>query len=133
MTATADTAQIRAFAARLGAMPAILRDSIREANVKSANETARTGKRVAPRSPDGPHIGDSIVITSGNPNLMEKVVSIDGAADDYAGPLEWGHVAADGSHVPANPWWIPLARVMNKKHRGRLQRALRKALRVAFP
>lgn len=128
-----DTAQITAFAQKLDRMPATVQAAIGDSIDKTAADMLKRGRIIAPKSDEAPHIANSLQITNGDPRLMEKIVSVGSSALEYAVPLEFGHKAADGSHVPANPWFIPLTRVMNKAHRGRLRRALRKALREAFP
>jgi predicted RNA-binding protein YlqC (UPF0109 family) len=130
--ALVDTSDIERFAAKLGRMPETVRNAIRDANIKTANEMLRRGKIIIPKSPHAPHLAQSLTVSAGDPRLLEQVVSVGSEALEYAVPLEFGHKAADGSHVPAQPWFIPLTRVFRKKHKGRMRRAIRKALREAF-
>ncbi|WP_334185088.1 hypothetical protein [Novosphingobium sp.] len=124
-----DTKAIDDFTRRLGMLPSIVRDTIDDTNRRSATAMAKRGRQIAPRSEHGPHIADTIKVEAGDPRLMEQVVSIGSTPLFYAIPLEFGHVAADGSHVPANPFWVPLTKIFRKRHRTALRRAMRKALK----
>lgn len=129
MNRPVDTREIDAFVRRLGGMGAAVRDAIEEVNRKTATAMMKRGKAITPRSEDGPHIADSIKVETGDSRLMEYTVSVGSDALYYAVPLEFGHVARDGTHVPANPFWVPLTRIFRKRHRTSLRRALRKALK----
>ena len=124
-----DTREIDAFAARLGRMGPAVRRAVGDTNHRIATAMAKRGKIITPRSDDGTHIADSITVETGDARLMEYTVAVGSAALIYAVPLEFGHVARDGSHVPANPFWVPLTRIFRKRHRSGLRTALRKALR----
>jgi len=124
-----DTKDIDAFNARLGRLPAAVRTAIEDTNSRYATLMAKRGQKIAPRDEDGPHIADTIKVAPGDPRLMEHVVSVGSTELPYGVPLEFGHVAADGSHVPANPFWVPLTKIFRKRHRNALRRAMRKALR----
>ncbi|MBB4859464.1 hypothetical protein HNO88_002793 [Novosphingobium chloroacetimidivorans] len=110
-------------------MPAAVRQRIDEVNRKVATAMLKRGKIITPRTEDAPHLGDSIELTVGDSRLMEYSVSVGDSALVYAVPLEFGHVARDGSHVPANPFWVPLTRIYRKRHRSNLRTALRKVFK----
>ncbi|MYL98409.1 hypothetical protein GR702_11605 [Novosphingobium sp. FGD1] len=126
-----DTTQIDAFVAKLGRMAPAVRQGIDDVNRKTAAAMMKRGKIITPRNDDadGPHIADTIKVETGDSRLMEYTVSVGSDALYYAVPLEFGHVARDGSHVPANPFWVPLTRIFRKRHKTSLRRALRKALK----
>lgn len=124
-----DASQIAAFNAKLATLPAAVRDAIEDTNSRYATLMGKRGKKIAPRGEDGDHIADTIKVEPGDPDLMEHVVSVGSDELSYGVPLEFGHVAADGSHVPANPFWVPLTKIFRKRHRTALQRAMRKALK----
>lgn len=128
---TVTTADIDAFVRKLGGMGAAVRQAIDDVNRKTATAMLKRGKVITPRNDDadGPHIADTIKVEIGDSRLMEYTVSVGTDALYYAVPLEFGHVARDGTHVPANPFWVPLTRIFRKRHRTSLRRALRKALK----
>jgi hypothetical protein len=109
--------------------PAV-RSTIDDVNRKTATAMMKRGKIITPRDDDnGPHIADSIKVETGDNRLMEYTVAVGSDALHYAVPLEFGHIARDGTHVAANPFWVPLTRIFRKRHKASLRRALRKALK----
>lgn len=130
MFRTPDTREIDAFVARLGRMAPAVRSAIDDVNRKTATAMMKRGKIITPRGDDnGQHIADSIKVEIGDSRLMEYTVAVGTDALHYAVPLEFGHVARDGTHVPANPFWVPLTRIFRKRHKTSLRRVLRKAFK----
>ncbi|QDK32674.1 HK97 gp10 family phage protein [Sphingomonas sp. IC081] len=129
MTRPVDTRDIDAFVARLGRMSGAVRSAIDDVNRKTATAMAKRGKVITPRTEDAPHLADSIKVESGDSRLMEYTVSVGSDALYYAVPLEFGHIGRDGTHVAANPFWVPLTRIFRKRHKSSLRRAVRKALK----
>lgn len=116
----------------IAAFPKAAREAMMEANDKSADEFVDTVRRLAPvGDPERGHITDSLVKRQGDPSFggVGVLVSIGDAAHPYPLHLEAGHKAADGSHVPPDPFWNPAKRLVTKTHTGRAQRALSKAVK----
>jgi hypothetical protein len=57
----------------------------------------------------------------------------DGLGRLFARFVEFGHLAKDGSHVPASPFWFPTYRALRKGIRARLMAAARKSIKRLFP
>jgi hypothetical protein len=124
-----------AFNGDIAKVPAALKTAAFDSVDKSAAQMEKIAKFATPvdDKSHGTHIRDSIRTENGDASIHERLVTIGDAAHEYVLPLEYGHVAPDGSHVPANPFWIPSTRKVNKAHKGRIARAIRKALRGMFP
>lgn len=121
---------MRQFADDLRRLPAKMHDAAEAANVKHAREFERTVRRNMPRSDEGPHIADTIELTKGDPKAAEYVVSIGNDQLPYGAALEFGHnlngTWIEGAHV-----WQPAKKLIVRKHRKALVRALRKLIRQA--
>lgn len=122
------TSAIKQYAARIHLVPQALQDAAADRINKTATETARRLRSAVPLSEEAPHIRDSVEVVDGKTLMKEKIIRIGNSALVYAAPLEFGHMAK-GKHVPANPFFFPVVRIMNKKHRNGMRYALRKVLK----
>lgn len=121
-----DQAQLRRNIAAIA--PQMKADAEKEA-AKMAATFARTVKRTAPKG-DGPvHIADTVTVERGDPNAIERIVTIGDAAADYMAPLEFGHVTASGSLVPGARWWTPAKKIFNKRWKAALRRVAKRAFK----
>jgi HK97 gp10 family phage protein len=117
------------FEARLRAIPQAVRDAAKAANEKAAAETVARLKLTVPHGPDKRgHIVDSIRMEPGRHDL-EVVIKVGSEAVPYAAPLEFGHKNKDGSRTRPTKFFFPTIKVMRKKWRARMQRAIRAALK----
>lgn len=106
-----------------------MREAILAVNERIATaHAARLAITVPKGSPHRGHILSSIRVRTGA-NGFEKVISIGSEAFPYAAPLEFGHKNKDGSRTPPVKFFFPLARIMRRKYRAALIRAVRKVLR----
>lgn len=95
----------------------------------AANEAAALAKAsVSKGDARGGHIQDSIRVVKIDADTW--AVKVGDAAREYAAPLEFGHAAPDGSRVPPRKFFFPAIRVVNKRHRARIRRWFRKAIRA---
>lgn len=95
----------------------------------AANEAAAKAKASVPKGdPRHGHIQDSIRVEKRDATTWAVVVGDE--ARRYAAPLEFGHRAPDGSRVPPKKFFFPVIRVINKRHRARVRRWFRKAIRA---
>lgn len=109
-------------------MPGALKDALKEQLDRSADEMVALVVRNIPDGPDkGGHIRDAVHKEAGKHDLSVVVVYGD-AEHPYAAPLEFGH--ANGSkHTAPTPVFFPARRVVAKKHKRRMSRAARKAIK----
>lgn len=131
--AMADTSEIRDFAKRVQKVPASVRQAGNVQIDKSVKRFIQTLKRNVPVSEHAPHIKDSIQIIEGNAEMHERQVTIGTDALKYAVPLEFGHRNRDGSHTPAEAFFVPTTKVVMKYHRAAMRRVVRKALKALWP
>lgn len=127
--------EINQWGRDLTRLPQLLQDAAKQTNDKSANDMARRLKRNVPTGPDTPHLKDTIKIVDGDASKFEKIVSIGDSSTPYTWALEFGHNAGGngGTHVPPVKFFGPVVRIIRKKHRSAMRRAIRKALKVVFP
>lgn len=125
--------------ARLGRLPAALKAAVAAQLKTEAEDLVAAQRRAAPVDQLEPHAGafrDSIHEYP-NPDRELSYRVIADARDDkghlIGKHIEHGHLAADGSHVPAKPSFFPTYRARKKGMRRRLSAAARKALRTEFP
>ncbi|MDO1559823.1 HK97 gp10 family phage protein [Brevundimonas sp. 2R-24] len=116
------------FQRRIDALPDHVRTAARQALEKSTDEAVSLIQRNVATHPDAPHIRDTVRAEPGRSDLSIDVVMGSEEAP-YAAPLEFGHMAPDGSHVPAQPVFYPAVKVVRKRHRSRIAREVRKALK----
>ncbi|WP_395444051.1 hypothetical protein [Caulobacter sp. UC70_42] len=106
-----------------------MREAILAVNERIATQhAARLAITVPKGSPYRGHIVSSIRVKTGA-NGFEKVISIGSEAFPYAAPLEFGHRNKDGSRTPPTKFFFPLVRIMRRKYRAALIRAVRQVLR----
>lgn len=121
---------MRQFADDLRRLPSQMHDAAASVNKKSADEFERTVRRNMPHSDEGPHIADTIEHTLGDAKYAEHIVSIGNDQLPYGAALEFGHTLngqwIEGAHV-----WQPSKKLVVRKHRKALVRALRKLIRNA--
>lgn len=124
---------VDALAAKLRAMPPAIKQAVRDANQQNAAEFESRIASVVPyeRGVDREHAPLVSTLTQGAGSTETAVkVSIGGQAPmDYAAHLEFGHMAKDGVHVPAEPFWFPTLRIMRARFRSRVQRAATSAIK----
>lgn len=96
----------------------------------AANEAAALARASVPRGdPRAGHIQDSIRVEKRDADTWAVVVG--DAGSPYAAPLEFGHKAPDGTRIAPKKFFFPAIRVINKRHRARIRRWFRKAIRAA--
>lgn len=106
-----------------------MREAIIAVNERmTAQHVARLIATVPKGSPYRGHIASSIRVITLNGGLT-KIIRIGNQAFRYAAPLEFGHRNKDGSRTPPTPFFFPVARIMRRKYRPALQRAVRQVLR----
>lgn len=106
-----------------------VRDELAAANEKSADELVKRIKRAIPVGPpENGHLRDTVRKERGDHELSVRVV--EGSEEQpHAAPLEFGHMAKDGSRVPPQPHFFTSVTVERKKHQGRATRAVNKAIK----
>ncbi|MBS9720234.1 HK97 gp10 family phage protein [Tianweitania sp. BSSL-BM11] len=121
---------IKAFQRRLNRLPKAMKDAVQPALDASADEMVSMAQRLAPR--DDGALYQSIRKEAGDHEL-ERVVRAGGPATtrpsaggpfDYAVGQEFGTVKQ-----PAHPFFYPAYRLIKKRVRGRLKRAVSKAVK----
>lgn len=110
--------------------PQAAREEMRKANHKSADDFADLlGRVIVKGDPARGHLADTIRKDESGGSDIAAAVSIGDAAHPYPLHLELGHRAADGSQVAGKPAIIPARRIVAKRHKGRVSRALSKAIK----
>jgi hypothetical protein len=116
-----------AFEAKLRAIPIAVREAAKATNEKVAAETVARLKLTVPHGPDKRgHIVDSIRVEPGRHEL-EVIIKVGSEAMPYAAPLEFGHKNPDGSRTAPSKFFFPVIKIMRKRWRARLIRAIRSA------
>lgn len=115
------------FQALLNAMPKKVEDAMKAVVEKTADDTVKRLKIVAPVHPDAPHLRDTIRKEKGKDDLTYEV-KVGSSTLIYAPFVEFGH-RKHGKHVPAQPFFFPTIKIMRRRFRQRLIRAIRKALK----
>ncbi len=106
-----------------------MREAILAVNERiAAQHAARLAITVPKGAPERGHIVSSIRVSTGK-NGFQKSISIGAAGFPYAAPLEFGHRNKDGTRTRPVKFFFPLARIMRRKYRAALFRAVRKVLR----
>lgn len=129
-----------ALFARFAKLPAAITEAVATQLETEVKDLVEAQKRAAPVSSDlEAHPGqfrDSIHEYK-NPDRPLSYRVIADAKDDHSefiGPhIEFGHMARDGSHVPARPSFFGTYRARKKPMRRRLNAAARKAAKALFP
>lgn len=158
MPAKAKMLNLDRVLARLDRLPQLLIDALERQLDVEARDLAAAVKRAAPigettnlqqsvRVERGDHVLSQAVVVGDTPQTRKKIRSKVRDSDfaearlsggnkgeyDYALAIEYGHRAADGSHVPAQPFLFPTYRARKKGMRRRLKAAARKVIRKEFP
>lgn len=120
---------------RFEAMPDKVRAATRDAVQKGAAEMVAEMIAIAPRDNDpnnGEQVREHIRWEVGRLGDVSAVVIAD-AKDAKGRPkasrVELGHMAEDGTEVPASPFFYPVVRLRRKRVRSRITREMRKAIR----
>ncbi|WP_298698187.1 hypothetical protein [uncultured Brevundimonas sp.] len=116
-------------------MPASVRKAAGQEAFLQAEAMAAEMRAIAPRDDDpanGEQVRDHIYVEEGRLGDMSYVVISD--AKDAKGrpkavPVELGHRAADGKHVPPQPSFWPVVRARRKKAASRIKSAMTRAIR----
>jgi hypothetical protein len=114
-------------------LPKEILTGIREANVATVDSMVDQARAIAPVDPNSPNPGalrDSYHREDGKGS--PTAVAFVGGAPGFPAiaHAEWGHTAADGSHVKAEPVFNPIVRKNIKAGRSRAMAAARKAGKV---
>lgn len=112
-------------------LPKALKEDLKAANEKSADEFMGLVRKVIPKGdPTNGNLVDTLR-TIDEPGSETGVRVIIGGMGEQIHPmhLEGGHRAPDGSHVPGKPYWNPAKRVLAKRIKGRATRAANKAVK----
>jgi hypothetical protein len=111
-------------------LPAKAKALLTAANDKSADEFLETVRRIIPHGDgaDG-HLVDTLEKIPAKDSETGVAVTIGGPDQPHPLHLEGGHRAADGSHVPAKPFWNPAKAVLRKRARNRAGRAMNAAVK----
>lgn len=114
---------------RLAAMPPSVRQAQAEELDQIADEHVDEMKRIAPK--DEGKLAGSVRKQYGPTRAGEARVeiSIGGPEAPYVAKVEFGHKAADGSHVPAEPFVYPVVRARRAATKARLRKRARDAIK----
>lgn len=114
-------------------LPAALRDQIKAANTKNADEFIKLVATNIPRGdPEDGNLVDTLHKGDATGNRRSEtgvVVTIGGPDQPHPVHLEAGHRNKDGTHVPGKPYWWPARRVLRKRAKSRVARAANAAVR----
>lgn len=129
------TRGVERLMARLSKMTPAVRKAAGQEAFMQAEQIAADMRRIAPYDPaddDGQHVRDHIRVEEGRLGDVSYVVIAD--AKDAKGRakaprVELGHKAADGTEVPASPFFYPVVRASSKRVKRRLVSAMRRAIR----
>ncbi len=124
--------QIAAWNSQMARVPAALKNAAKDANEKSQAEAVKRLYRATPLGPGADHIRNTIEAADGDASKLEKIVRIGSAALEYAIPLEFGHMLGS-KLIPGTRFFRSVRRIMVKKHRARMRRAIRNALKAMHP
>ena len=124
---------------RIDGIPAAIRADVQPAVVKSVEELAGVQRRLAEASRDTGALIDSIEVTlpgettppysqpggSRTAYELEAIVTVGNSEVRYPHLVEYGT-----AHAPAQPYFWPAVRSLQKRINNRLNRATRKAIRT---
>lgn len=130
--------QVKRLMARLEGIPAAIRQDIKPALMKSAEELADMQRHLAESSRDTGALIESIEVTapgettpaysqpggSRTAHELEAIVTVGNEDVRYPHLVEYGTADA-----PAQPYFWPAVRTLQKRINNRLNRAARKAIR----
>lgn len=102
----------------------------RRACQTSAEELAARVKRAVPKGdPRHGHIQDAVEVYQKDSDTW--AVKVGDSARPYAAFLEFGHRDPGGGRVAPLKFFFPSVKVINKRHRAKLRRWFRKAIRAS--
>lgn len=130
--------QVKRLMARLEGIPEAIRQDIKPALMKSAEEVADLQRHLAESSRDTGDLIDSIEVTapgettpaysqpggSSTAHELEAIVTVGNHVVRYPHLVEYGTADA-----PAQPFFWPAVRTLQRRINNRLNRAARKAIR----
>jgi HK97 gp10 family phage protein len=133
------SAQTQRLIARLAALPEAIKTDLRKAVVKSADEVADLQRDLAVNSRDTGALIDSITVTepghatpaysqpggSMTAHELQAIVTVGNSDVRYPHLVEYGT-----AHTPAQPYFWPAVRSLQKRINNRLNRQARKAIRM---
>ena len=136
----ADSPQAQRLRRRLQAIPRDVRKAVQPALVQNANELADMMRRLAPDDPatDAPDLKTSIAVTlpgnatpaysqPGGSRVAGELEAIVTAGDHV---VRYAHLQEYGTaHAPAQPFFWPAVRLLQKRLKSRTKRAIAKAVR----
>jgi hypothetical protein len=118
----------------LARFKAIQKANIRDANEKNADEFAsQVVSAISHTSAELPAAGHVPLEQTVRKEQFGEVgfrVSIGGPQAPYPLHLDAGHMASDGKHVPAQPFWWVTLRLLGSRFRSRRNRAQSAALKA---
>lgn len=127
------------FQRRMNAIPKAIRDAVKPALIKGAEEIAKKAKSNARPSKDTGALMDSITVTppggttpaysmGGGKLVKENEAKVTVGNTD----VRYGHLVEYGTtRAAAQPFFWPAVRSVGKRARNRVSRAIRKAIREA--
>jgi hypothetical protein len=119
------------LAAKLRKLPDSLKAAAKAANEQCADDFMSAVRRVVPRGGKDPgQLARTLAKGPGKKSPLSVQVSIGGPEAPYAAHLEFGHLTAEGVHVPAVRFWFPVLRVNRKRYKSIRNRAANKALKA---
>lgn len=126
--------------ARLARVPVAIQEEMDDQLEIEVNGLVEAQKRAAPRSTDladDPGTFADSIHSYANPDrpLSYRIIAdAQDAKGAFIGPhIEHGHMAKDGTHVPAKPSFFPIYRSRKRPMRRRLNARARKAAKALFP
>jgi hypothetical protein len=124
--------------ARLRKLPDAMKDAASGELDKQVDGLVQAIRRAAPNSPetDGAKLRDSVHAYKNPDRPLSYRIIADAKGEDgsfIGSPVEHGHRAKDGTHVPADPFFYPTYRAHRKRIRARTLAASRKALKQLYP
>ena len=128
---------VDAVQALLTKLPDGLATDVQDAIDKGGDDFVAAAKAIAPVAPEfETHPGqmrDSIRREANGRALSTTVLADakDGHGHAYPAHVEYGHTSRGGKHVPAKPFFWPSYRVARRKIKGRVSRAITKAVKAA--
>lgn len=137
----AQSAQLRRLEARLKAIPVSVKAAVQPALDRSGNELVRAMQSLAERSRDTGDLIESITMTpagkstppysqpGGSKVVPENAVAVTAGNEDVRYPhlVEYGSTKA-----AAQPFFWPAVRLLQKRLKGRIKRAIGKAVREGW-
>lgn len=125
------------MAVRARALPGVIQRKVADALGVGADELVAMLRGVAPvgaQDDDQPgRLREAVHREAGPSEIAIDVVvdPRDSKGQGYAPHVEYGHVAENGTHVPAQPFFWPTIRVQRRRIRSRVARAASAGIREA--